>query len=579
MGLGKTIQMISLIMADREASQQKQGASGASLILAPLSVMSNWSQQIERHVKPEHALRVLTYHGGKREKLDLKTIVNYDVVITTYETMMAEFFSSTKAVPRADGLFSVTWRRLIMDEGHTIRNPRTKKAAAACSLLAQSRWVLTGTPIINTLKDLFSLVKFLRLSGGLDKYEIFNAALIRPINQGSEQGGQLLQTLIRDICLRRKKDMRFIDLKLPELSEYVHRIDFLEHEQEKYKSLVAEAQGTLVKYRAQQATVGVNAAKEYRFLLEILLRMRQVCNHWKLCGEGRIKALSAMGDQVMLDLTPENKRLLQEMLQLTIDAQDDCPVCMESMSNDPVITVCTHAYCYPCIERVIETQHKCPMCRSELKSVDQLVRPAAEANTQLDIDENESSSKIETLLQILGASRNKDPTTKTVIFSQWTTFIDVVQVQLAKHGFKFVRIDGSMPPHARDASVAALENDPECTILLASLAVCSVGLNLVAANQAILADTWWAPAIEQQAIDRIHRLGQKKETTVFRLVMNGSIEEEVLKIQEEKMKLMTLAFAEKAGGKKGKKGTTSTIAQIERLLGGGKGATAAQQET
>jgi SWI/SNF-related matrix-associated actin-dependent regulator of chromatin subfamily A3 len=187
MGLGKTIQMISLIMADRESSQQKRGVSSASLILAPLSVMSNWSQQIERHVKPEHTLRVLTYHGAKREKLDLKTIENYDVVITTYETMMAEFFSSTRAVPRASGLFSVTWRRLILDEGHTIRNPRTKKAVAACSLLAQSRWILTGTPIINTLKDLFSLVKFLRLSGGLDKYEIFNAALIRPVNQGSDR--------------------------------------------------------------------------------------------------------------------------------------------------------------------------------------------------------------------------------------------------------------------------------------------------------------------------------------------------------------------------------------------------------
>jgi SWI/SNF-related matrix-associated actin-dependent regulator of chromatin subfamily A3 len=373
---------------------------------------------------------------------------------------------------------------------------------------------------------------------------------------------------MRDICLRRKKDLSFIDLKLPELSMYVHRIDFLPEEKEKYDALEAEAKGTFEEYRAQQATVGANAMNEYRFLLEILLRMRQVCNHWKLCGKGRIKALSTLSEQVSLDLTPENKKLLQEMLQLNIDTHDDCPICLEPLSNDPVMTVCTHTFCYPCIERVIETQHKCPMCRQDLTSIAQLVRPAADANAQPDIDENESSSKVEALLSILGASRKKDPATKTVIFSQWTQFLDVVQVQLAKHGFKFVRIDGSMPPLARDASVAALENDPECTILLASLAVCSVGLNLVAANQAILADTWWAPAIEHQAIDRIHRLGQKKETTVFRLVMNGSIEERVLDIQEEKMKLMTLAFAEKSGGKKAKKGTTSTVAQIERLLRG-----------
>lgn len=363
MGLGKTIQMISLIMADRESSTQKQGVSGASLILAPLSVMSNWSQQIERHVKPEHALRVLTYHGAKRENLDLKTIGNYDVVITTYETMMSEFYSSTRPVPRASGLFSIKWRRLVLDEGHQIRNPRTKKAVAACSLPAQSRWVLTGTPIVNTLKDLFSLVKFLGLSGGLDKYEIFNAALIRPVAQGSEQGSRVLQILMRDICLRRRKDMSFIDLKLPELSIYVHRVDFLPHEDEMYRSLKAEAEGTLQEYREQAATAGVNASKEYRFLLEILLRMRQVCNHSKLCGEGRIKALPNLGDNVMLDLTPENKKLLQEMLQLNVDSQEDCPVCMEPLSNDPVITTCTHTFCYPCIERVIETQAKCPMCR------------------------------------------------------------------------------------------------------------------------------------------------------------------------------------------------------------------------
>ncbi|TLD39477.1 putative snf2 family helicase protein [Venturia nashicola] len=535
MGLGKTLQMISLIMADRESSHQKQGVSGASLILAPLSVMSNWSQQMEKHVKPEHALRVLTYHGPKREKLDLKTIGNYDVVITTYETMMSEFFATKTPVPRASGLFSITWRRLILDEGHQIRNPRTKKAVAACELLAQSRWVLTGTPIVNTLKDLFSLVKFLGLSGGLDKYEIFNAALIRPVTQGSEQGSRILQILMRDICLRRRKDMSFIDLKLPELSIYVHRVDFLPHEDEMYKSLKAEAEGTLKEYRTQAATAGVNASKEYRFLLEILLRMRQVCNHSKLCGEGRIKALPDLGNNVMLDLTPENKKLLQEMLQLNIDSQEDCP---------------------------------------GLESVNKLVRPAAQA-PEIEIDPNESSSKVEALLSILAASRKKDPATKTVVFSQWTRFLDVIQVQLEKHGFKFVRIDGSMPPLARDASLSALDNDPECTIMLASLAVCSVGLNLVAANQAILSDTWWAPAIEHQAIDRIHRLGQKKETTVFRLVMNGSIEERVLDIQEEKTKLMNLAFAEKPSGKKGKKGTTSTVAQIERLLSGGKSAASA----
>jgi SWI/SNF-related matrix-associated actin-dependent regulator of chromatin subfamily A3 len=563
MGLGKTLQMISLIMADR--TLPGDGTSGATLIMAPLSVMSNWSGQMEHHVKSLHALRVTTYHGTRKVDLNPKSIGDFDVCITTYDTMMSEYWSGKAKpapVPRNTGLFSINWRRIILDEGHIIRNPSTKKAVAACNLLAKSRWILTGTPIINNLKDLYSLVKFLRLSGGLDSYDLFNRALIRPVNAGSNSGSRLLQILMQDITLRRKKDMKFVDLKLPELSEYIHKIDFLPHEKEKYDALNAEAKGSLETYRARQAMSGADALKAYRFLLEILLRLRQVCNHWKLCGEGRFDAL--LGEQVVLDLTPENKKALQDMLQVMVEAQEDCPICFDPL-KDPVITVCTHSFCYQCIEKTIGLQHKCPMCRAELESTDKLVRPAAEGAENLKVDENESSSKVEALLHILQASAKKEGT-KTVIFSQWTSFLNVVQAQLIKHGFKYTRIDGSMSPLARDAAMEALESDPSCTIMLASLAVCSVGLNLVAANQVVLADSWWAPAIEDQAVDRVHRLGQKKPTTVFRLVVKGSIEERVLEIQEEKRKLMQLAFAEKAG-KRGKKGETGTVAQIARLLG------------
>ncbi len=96
---------------------------------------------------------------------------------------------------------------------------------------------LAGTPIVNTLKDLYSLVKFLRLPGGLDRFELFNGAIIRPVNNGVEQGNALLQLLMKSICLRRKKEMPFIDLRLPALSEYVHRIEFLKHEKEAYDAI------------------------------------------------------------------------------------------------------------------------------------------------------------------------------------------------------------------------------------------------------------------------------------------------------------------------------------------------------
>jgi SWI/SNF-related matrix-associated actin-dependent regulator of chromatin subfamily A3 len=286
--------------------------------------------------------------------------------------------------------------------------------------------------------------------------------------------------------------------------------------------------------------------------------------------------MEQLEEQGSVDLTPENKAALQAMLQLSIDSQDDCPVCLEVLT-EPVITRCAHVFCLSCIERVVDTQHKCPLCRAEMESVaTTVVKPAKEAPappppTQADlaaqdVEESGSSSKVEALMSILKASQ-KDPSkgNKTIVFSQWTSFLDILEPHLRAAGINFTRIDGSMPASARDRALEALDFDPVCTVMLASLAVCSVGLNLVAANQVIMADSWWAPAIEDQAVDRVHRLGQKRETTVFRLVMEGSVEESVLRIQEEKRRLMGLAFAEKEGGRKKRAGRG--LADMERLLG------------
>ena len=564
MGMGKTLEMISLLVTESNVSSK----SKTTLIVAPVGVMSNWSGQIAHHIKPDHALRVLVYHGNNKKPMGANDFNDYDVVITSYGTLATEYLPRGKKTPpiglRSQGLFSVHWRRVILDEGHIIRNPQTKSALAATNLMAHSRWVLTGTPIINNLKDLFSLVRFIGLTGGLERLEIFNSVLIRPLNQGDVNASLLLQALMATICLRRKKEMKFVDLKLPELSEYVHRIDFLDHEREKYEALQAEAKGLL--NTVQRNQTNGKGQDTYRHLLEVLLRLRQVCNHWKLCGERVTSVLSALESQKVVDLTPENKKALQDMLQISIESREDCPICLENLHN-PVITACAHVFGSECIERVIETQHRCPMCRAEPLELESLVRPAVdlgETSDQPDIDTDTSSSKIEALLSILKAS-SKKPGTKTVIFSQWTSFLNIIQAQLEANGYRYARIDGTMRANQRDASLTALETDPECTIMLASLAVCSVGLNLVAANQVILADSWWAPAIEDQAVDRVHRLGQKKATTVWRLVMNDSIEDQVLNIQAEKRKLMMTAFREKTGKRVGE-GKTARMGDIERLL-------------
>lgn len=231
MGLGKTLQVISVIL---------EGGAGTTLIVAPVSVMSNWVQQIERHVKKGNPLKVLTYHGSNRKRMTYREFGEYDVVVTSYGTLSTEYSSKGKAaekIPRKEGLFSINWARVVLDEGHNIRNPSTKSAVAATSLLAVARWVLTGTPIVNSIKDLYSMLKFLGITGGLERMEIFNAVLTRRLAIGDPTAELILQSVMRTMSLRRKKDMKFVDLKLPELSEYVHRIAFRKDEREKYDAL------------------------------------------------------------------------------------------------------------------------------------------------------------------------------------------------------------------------------------------------------------------------------------------------------------------------------------------------------
>lgn len=556
MGLGKTLQVISCIL---------EGAAGTSLIVAPVSVMSNWVQQIERHIKKDSALKVLIYHGSNRKRMNYQDFAKFDVVVTSYGTLATEYLPNGKskqpeAIPRKDGLFSTTWARVVLDEGHTIRNPGTKSAVAATSLLANSKWVLSGTPIVNTIKDLYSMLKFLGITGGLERMELFNAVLTRPLAQGDRNAEVILQSIMRTMCLRRKKDMKFVDLKLPELSEYVHRITFRKDEKEKYEAFQAEAKGMVQQFQAGKSKNGLDA---YRHVLEVLLRMRQVCCHWKLCGDRVTSLMEFLAKDEVVVLNKENVAALQAILQLSIDSQEECSICLETLHN-PVITACKHVFGQECIERTIELQHKCPMCRAELIDKNVLVHPAVEDTTQDElINIDTQSSKTEALMKILTASR-RDRLSKVVIFSQWTSFLNVIQAQLEEAGMKYARIDGTMSAPRRDAAMTSLDSDPECRILLASLAVASVGLNLVAADTVILADSWWAPAIEDQAVDRVHRLGQTRPCTVWRLVMEDSIEERVLDIQAEKRKLVGKAFQEKE--KTGKEKTTR-MGDILKLLG------------
>lgn len=312
---------------------------------------------------------------------------------------------------------------------------------------------------------------------------------------------------------------------------------------------------------------GPSGGPTYTHVLEVILRLRQVCNHWSLCKNRVDKLMDMLDQKKVVELTPENIKALQEVLQLQIESQEMCAVCLDNLSQ-PVITACGHAFDRSCIEQVIGRQHKCPLCRADIKDINAIVSPATEMGEDAgaeEIDASAPSSKIEALIKVLTAKGQAEGT-KTVVFSQWTSFLDIVEPHLASNDVSFTRIDGKLNSNQRDKAIAKFSSDPECSVLLASLNVCSVGLNLVAANQVILCDSWWAPAIEDQAVDRVYRLGQTRETTVWRLVMEGSIEDDVLEIQATKRALSSTALSESNSKKKGE--TTNTrLADLERLLG------------
>lgn len=323
----------------------------------------------------------------------------------------------------------------------------------------------------------------------------------------------------------------------------------------------SEAKGVLLDFKSKD-----KQGATYSHLLEVLLRLRQVCNHWALCKNRIYKLEGLLEENKVVPLTPENVTALQEMLQLRIESQEMCSICLDVMEQ-PVITACAHAFDRGCIEQVIERQKKCPLCRADVDDPSTLVAPKVESDEVADsaaADPDNPSSKIEALVRILTA-QGQASNTKTVVFSQWTSFLNLIEPHLQRNGIGFARIDGSMPSTKRDKSTYTFSTDPDCKVLLASLSVCSVGLNLAAASQAILADSWWAPAIEDQAIDRVYRLGQKRDTTVWRLVMEDSIEDRVLAIQENKRKLMLAAFRE-TGNKKKAQDRATQVADLEKLL-------------
>ncbi|KAJ7515177.1 hypothetical protein O6H91_22G003700 [Diphasiastrum complanatum] len=236
--------------------------------------------------------------------------------------------------------------------------------------------------------------------------------------------------------------------------------------------------------------------------------------------------------------------LLQKLLAQT--GEDfDCPICL-SPPNSAVITRCAHVFCQRCIQKTLMCDKKsCPLCRFALTESDVFSAPLDEAENESDTDSNvKSSAKIDALISLLEETRERDPLIKSVVFSQFTKMLTLVQQPLKDAGFKYVRIDGSMSATKREEALQAFKStkSKSPTVFLLTLKAAGTGLNLTSASNVYMLDPWWNAAVDDQAMDRVHRLGQTRKVHIFRLIVADSIEERILDLQERKRQFAQVAF-------------------------------------
>ncbi|EJD48096.1 hypothetical protein AURDEDRAFT_113300 [Auricularia subglabra TFB-10046 SS5] len=658
MGLGKTVQMIATMCLNQPPEdavvEDNEEWSRSTLIVVPGSLLEQWRSEIENKTLPE-TFSVFVHHGDKRLKRK-KDVRKYDIVITTYGTLNSEFEKLVREkgkkahdyiddeTRRTGPLAKTRWWRVVLDEAQFIRNRLTVASINTASLEARHRWCLTGTPVTNTLTDLYPLIRFAKLSPW-NAFEDFNSYIGKVQVRNPNVASNRAQAILKPILLRRNKNSTVDGKPILELGPKtitIHKLDFSPREREIYDALEKRQQEKLNRILERG-----RLAKEYHFILVMILRLRQAANHTQLisyaANEFALDANRAADDRQSDDPDEELERatrllgaelvskLKEKFLKRAKDGlankdEDEpgdleCTICLEPFAGNARITKCGHEFCADCITDVFETapvrapgvdidpeaeqadaagHRPCPICRNTLKrelvfntiafepspeEVDKLQdkdgedlsdeeaeflkinakrdlkgKGKAKANlvNGIDIaglDEGKNfrpSTKMVKMVQLLKECRDNAEdgrVEKTILYSQWTSMIDLVEILLRREGLKSIRYDGQMTRGARDKAITTFKSRNGPDILIISLKCGGVGLNLTEASRVISLDLAWNSATENQAFDRVHRMGQQRPVFVERLVVKDTIEDRILTLQEKKQGLSDAALGE-GGGRK-----------------------------
>ncbi|KAK0714909.1 SNF2 family N-terminal domain-containing protein [Lasiosphaeris hirsuta] len=625
MGLGKTLSVLSLLTAtlndakdwsrldpvQPRAPEKKQSNksrdfelpraqdvgltslslnSKATLLICPLSTVTNWEEQIKQHVKPG-SLTYHIYHGPNRVK-NVEELARFDLVITTYGSVSSELNSRVKRKRGTYPLEEIGWFRIALDEAHMIREQNTLAFKSVCRLQASRRWAVTGTPVQNKLEDLASLLAFLRLKP-FDEKTKFVQYIITPFKNADPEIVPKLRVLIDTVTLRRLKDR----INLPKRTDHIIRLRFDEKEQQVYDWFAKSTQERVRVLTGQGQGQDRIAGKAMIHILRSILQLRLICAHGKdLLNEEDLAELQGMTIDTPIDLSDDdddnNKPVLSEAkayewLYLMQEANNDtCFRCNAKLGANEVMEAeaerqedilgymspaqCVHVYCPACISSLFRqnSNARCnDCCNFPRTSFVELHRSramhehesrSAKGNkvttnkvTTSNSREDDSycpHTKTRALIEDLKASKRlsmenpTEPPYKSVVFSGWTSHLDLIQTALEREGITWTRLDGKMSRPARNAAMDAFRDDPNVQVILVSIMAGGLGLNLTTANSVFVMEPQFNPAAEAQAVDRVHRLGQKREVRTVRYIMEGSFEESMLKLQEKKQKLANLSL-------------------------------------
>ena len=419
MGLGKTVQILALLQARREA-----GAPGPALLIVPTSLLHSWQTQAAQFT-PD--LRLLVMHGTGRATLR-EAALQTDLVLTTYPLLSRD----------RDWLAAQDWPLAILDEAQTLKNPASQMAKTLRDIPAKGRLALTGTPLENSLQDLWTLVDWVN-PGLLGDRRGFQTLFRTPIEKHSDARAQArLNRRLRPFLLRRTKDE--VAAELPPKTEILERVDLPKAQQALYET-VRSAMDARV--REAIGTRGLGAARIT--VLDALLKLRQVC-----CDPALVKTEAARS------VTDSAKR-----------------------------------------------------------------------------------ARLRELLSELVAERRR-----VLVFSQFVEMLRLIEADLAEAGISCLSLTGQTERRAEVLDAFARGDAP---VFLLSLKAGGVGLTLTEADTVILYDPWWNPAVERQAMDRTHRIGQDKPVFVHRLVAAGTVEEKILDMQVRKQSLADALFDDESG--------------------------------